>query len=107
MQLRNVVVEDVMKQVKAKYYAPTEDRLEPLIIPLEKKVSFVSLDEPVEKVELSGSDEHGDYIIVDFVQDKGHFFDYTVSAQKDAQGNIVSNSVRNKAITQEEWEKAE
>lgn len=96
-----------MKQQKAKYYAPTEERLEPIIIPIERKVSFTSLDEPVEPLERSGSDELGDYIIVDFIQDKATYFDYTVSSQKDKQGNVISNTAKNKITSKEEWEKPE
>jgi hypothetical protein len=52
-------------------------------------------------------DELGDYIIVDFIQDKATYFDYTVSTQKDQQGNVVGNTARNKTISKEEWEKQE
>lgn len=87
-----------MKQIKAKYYPETKK-----IVPIEQKLPLIG-EEP-EKIPCKGTDEEGDYIVIDFVtEDKPTFFDYDITDQVDEDGVLINRLVTTKIIGEEEWD---
>ncbi|MDD3412614.1 MAG: hypothetical protein PHY47_01305 [Lachnospiraceae bacterium] len=90
-----------MKKVKAKYYPETET-----LIPLPPiKPNLTALDEPVStiKQEFNGTDELGDWVLIDIIQDKDTFFGYNVEAVKDNSGRLIRNKITETEICEETW----
>lgn len=92
-----------MKQVKAKYYPELD-----LVVPIETpRPSLVALDPdepPPIPLMAKGEDEHGEWVLINFVSDNDTYFDYTVEAIKDESGNVLDNKVKQKKIGASEWD---
>jgi hypothetical protein len=77
-----------MKVVKAKYYKETSD-----LIPLDPQ--------PVRGIdgtwdyERTGKDEKGEYVVIDFITEESHFFEYNASED--------TTNKELKETTEEEW----
>ncbi len=88
-----------MKQIKAKYYPETKQ-----IVPIEQKLPLIG-EEP-EKIPSKGTDEIGDFIVIDFItEDKPTFFDYDIEDKHDEDGVLINRLVTTKTIGEEEWNK--
>lgn len=81
-----------MKQQKAKYYHKTGK-----IKPLESILNLTALDSK-QTMAANGSDEDGNYVIVDYITDDPKYFAYNVD--KNDEGN---DTVIIKQIKEEEW----
>ena len=91
-----------MKTIKAKFYIESE-----LIVPLPPpKPNLIALDEPTAtfKQEFSGIDELGEWVLIDFVQDKDAYFDYDIKNVRDAKGRIVHHQVKQSEVNEQEFE---
>lgn len=81
-----------MKVVKARYYETTNE-----IVPLDPQ--------PVRNVDgtwdyqRAGSDEKGEFVVIDFISEEAHYFEY------EANGDTISKDL--KETTEEEWNKTE
>lgn len=87
-----------MKQVKAKYYPETQN-----IIPIETKLPI--LGEAHARHDYSGTDEDGDWVLVDFITGESAFYDYDIEETCDEKGKVVSQQVKTKTIGEDEWNK--
>lgn len=89
-----------MKQVKAKFYPETKE-----IVILETiRPSLIELEEKPKRHPLNGTDEKGDWVLVDYVHDKETYYDYTVENIKDKDGNILTTQAKQKRIGADEWQ---
>jgi hypothetical protein len=79
-----------MKTIKAKYYEETKE-----IIPLDPQPLRVKGEWKLERV---GTDEKGEYCIIDFMVEGDTYFDYDAGKQNITQPLEVT-------ITEEEWNK--
>lgn len=79
-----------MKTIKAKYYEETKE-----IVPLDPQPLRVKGEWKLERV---GTDEKGEYCIIDFMVEGDTYFDYDAGKQNTTQPLEVT-------ITEEEWNK--
>lgn len=96
-----------MIQQKAKFYPEVKDlQGNPKIVPLETKPNFTELTNPSPKPEYKGTDEHGDWILIDFIHGDDTFMEYKVYETKDKYGRKVHDTCQIE-ITEKEWDQIE
>lgn len=78
-----------MKMIKAKFYPETNE-----VIPLDPQP--IRVQGQFERIPSTGTDEIGEYIIIDFVQEKDVLFEYDTKAPPKRESDLLE-------IKEEEW----
>jgi hypothetical protein len=88
-----------MIQQKAKYYPDLEvDN----IVPIKTRPNLIALDTATPKQEMKGTDEKGDWVLINFVHGESTYYDYEV---KDVDNNgVKKQQVTKKILKEEEWD---